>query len=162
MPDLMTHVLAAHALRRGTELARGRVFDARLAALFYLGTCLPDLLGRAPGFLVFSHTGQLAVSCLHDPVFSLLAAYALCLFAPPDLRARGFFFLCAGALLHYLLDWMQAPLDFHGEDWLFPLPWRFPHLGLFWPDATALALPWLLATLAALETAFRARSWRGS
>lgn len=158
----MTHVLAAHALRRGTELAQGRVFEPRLAALFYVGTCLPDLLGRAPAFVFSGYWGQLAVSRLHDPVFSLLVAYALALFAPGAPCVRGFFFLCAGVLLHYLLDWMQAPLDFHGEDWLLPLPWRVPHLGLFWPDATPLALPWLLAGLVVLETAFWTRIRRGS
>lgn len=158
----MTHVLAAHALRRGTELGRGWAFEAREAALFYLGTCLPDLLGRAPGFVFSSYRGQLLTGCLHDPVFSLLAAYALALVVPRPLRVRGFVFLCAGAFLHYLLDWMQSPLDFHGEDWLFPLPWRIPHLGLFWPDATSLALPWLLAAVAGLEGAFWTRLGRGS
>ena len=162
VPDLMTHVVVAHGVRRTAELCRGRPWPVQAAALFYLGTCLPDYLGRAPGFVFWGYWTDRLIGCLHAPVVAVLVGYALALCLPVAQRRAGFALTVAGAGLHYLLDWLQTPLDFHGEDWFFPLAEGGGHLGLFWPDETYLALPWLLAALALLEAAFRLRTARKS
>ena len=158
MPDLLTHILAAQALRRLPEIRRGRLFTLRLAAFFLLGAILPDLLNR-PFTIV---TGQLWVSWLtmptHTPAGCLLLCYLIAMLVPfQDERKSLFFSLLLGCGLHFGLDILQRHIGGGGYFWLFPFSWHRFQVPLFWPVNAICGIPFLLAAAVLLEWILRRR-----
>ena len=171
MPDLMTHLAATHLLRRAWERTRGSDFVPRQYASLYLGGCLPDLVSRMPGVV----TGFLCTSgyisldtaakcgsiweCFHAPLPTTIVAYLLAMLLPETSRAYHFLLIVVACALHYFMDALQTTLGDMGEAWLFPFSWKTWNLGLFWPDESILALPWLGCLVVVLEL-FRRRRFQ--
>jgi hypothetical protein len=152
VPDLVTHVAAAHFLLRP--------FDARRPALeippgrlfFYVGAMLPDLASR-PWYILFPSVHDFVVP-LHTPagLFACAGLFALLLDAP--LRRTAFAWTSAGGLFHFGLDCLQKQVA-GNNFWLFPISWRNFGFGLFWADRAVALAPLWIAALAAFEAALR-------
>jgi hypothetical protein len=152
MPDLLTHLLAAHAVRRLPEIKLGRLFDLRLVTFFLLGAILPDLLNR-PFTIV---TGQLWVSWLtmptHTPVGCLLLCYIIAMLVPFQAERKSLFIaMFLGCGLHFGLDILQRHIGGGGYFWLFPFSWQRFHVPLFWSSNAIYGIPFLLVLVVLLE-----------
>lgn len=145
MPDLLTHVLAAHVIGRPFRSAYGLV-------LMYTGTMLPDLLSR-PFYILFPYTHEWTIP-FHTPVGSILVAWFCSTFMQPDLRRSTFLYLTAGSGLHYLLDTFQMHLG-DGNFWLFPFSWKAVEIGLFRPHEVLTILPLLILLAIGIEIVYR-------
>ncbi|HDQ44218.1 MAG TPA: DUF1624 domain-containing protein [bacterium] len=144
MPDLITHVAAAHLIRRPFERSGRDAENRRYRVLFYLGTILPDVTSRAVN-IAFPSSMKWTLA-LHTPAGALVLIGILALLFEPGMRKRAFGNLTAGAFLHFLLDTFQTsstPVFF----WLFPFSWA--DCGLNWVDPGDL-IPWIPVWLAGI------------
>lgn len=132
MPDIATHVLAAYLVKKVAGIGP--------LPLFLLGAILPDILSR-PLYIMFP-----GLFWAVRPFHSIIVIALLCLFLShlfhQDRRKQAFKVLLAGALFHLFLDFLQKTL-YSNYLWLFPFSTYSPNLGLFWPEESLLALPFL-------------------
>ena len=156
MPDLMTHLLLPYGLGRLTGRPQRR--PSAWLALFCLGAVLPDLLNRAPGIALPSGLVAAITMPFHTPAGIIVTCLALAFVFPEAFRRQALGALLCGAGLHLLLDAFQRSLDAGSYYWLFPFSWSKGQIGLFWPDETLLALPFL-AAFCLLAEAVAQRRW---
>jgi len=163
MPDLMTHLVTTHILRRSWEYARRSDFTGRQAASLYVGGCLPDFVSRLPSIAtgLLSRWGVITPAaaakcyniwyCFHTPLPAAMVAYLLVMLLPESGRAFNFLLIIVACALHFGLDALQSTLGDPGTLWLYPFSWKTAYLHLFWPDRAILALPWLGGVVVILE-----------
>lgn len=148
MPDLITHMVFSHILRRPVEL-KGRLRSGpALRVLFYLGTLLPDIASRAVN-IVFPDSIEWTLA-LHTPAGALVMIGLLVLLFEPGLRKSAFLNLSAGMLLHFLLDTFQSTST-AVFFWLFPFSWTDCGLYCFDPGDLIPLIPLWLTIIAGLE-----------
>ncbi|MBC7187996.1 MAG: metal-dependent hydrolase [Calditrichaeota bacterium] len=141
MPDLTTHLAFTHLVSRPIRLRGTRV-------PVYVGALLPDLLTRP--FYILYPPAYYVVYTLHTPVAIALMVLLLTELCAEEIRRRVMAGLFAGVALHFALDLLQRQLG-TGYYWLFPFSWKSFALGLFWPEESLRAVPFLLAAVAAME-----------
>jgi membrane-bound metal-dependent hydrolase YbcI (DUF457 family) len=152
MPDLVTHL--ASALLPGVALRRDR------AALFALGSALPDLVGRVPGIALTAMASfgvpqglDRPLGVVHQPLGAVIAAALLAYALPERDRPIAALAISAGAILHVTLDAMQDYGGF-GQALLYPLSAARFEWPLFGPEATVPLAP-VLASAAAVAWGIR-------
>ena len=142
MPDLSTHLAVAYGVRQPFPAL------ARYGPVFYLGAVLPDVLTRAV-YILWPQAFWL-VAPLHTPVGLVLVCWLAALLFEEVWRKGAFLSLLAGVGMHFGLDLLQRHVV-SAYFPFFPLSWVSPGGGLFWPDDSLYALPFLLAGIAAWE-----------
>lgn len=144
MPDLLTHVSAAYLLestfhkRFSGYRSAGRVYPV---APFYVGTILPDVFSR--GLVILSSSAEWYEGPLHAPLVLVLECILLSYFFEVPLRKKVFRGLLSGVFLHLLLDSFQKTVGGNGYLWFFPFSWKSFNFGIFWPDDSIYAAPFL-------------------
>ncbi len=151
MPDLATHLATAYLAGRFVKLRR-------LAAVFYLGVLLPDLVSR-PIHIVFPSTFWMAQS-FHSPVVVFLFCWLISLFFRADQRRPVFLALGAGSLLHFLFDLTQRHLV-AGYLWFFPFSLERYSIGWIKPDDYVRWLPLTLLVTVSVFLAGRLMTGKG-
>lgn len=147
MPDLATHLAAAHILGRALR-------GPAMPALCLVGTVLPDLYAK--GFKLGFASAEWFTYPTHSPALLLLECYLPCLLLAESLRARGFLALYLGGLLHLVMDTCK---DHYGGGivlWGFPLRLQGCEWGLYFPEDTIYIAPIAVALALALELSLRA------
>lgn len=150
MADLITHACVA--------LLWKAAVSPRRAAVFVAGTCMPDLLSRAPSMALTVLRWEIPGipewlvylwGPLHMPAGIVLSAYALSFAFPAADRAETARNLAWGGLLHLGVDLLQRHWGV-GYMLLFPFSlWDF-EFALISTESTVLFVPVLLpATLLA-------------
>jgi hypothetical protein len=159
MPDLVTHM--ASGLLFGAGLNRHRYTPGLV-----IGACLPDLLGRVPGFsLTYLRDWGLdswetilnGVGFLHLPLGLLPATVLIAWLAKRGERFTAWWPLAVGGALHLLLDACQLHW---GESyaWVYPIStWEW-EAGLMGSEATIWYAPGFLA-LSVLLWRLRHAAW---
>lgn len=150
MPDLLTHCIAGYAAKR-----RGRFHP--LTYVFILGSVLPDATARTISVLT-GETHRWA-GPFHTPVGLLVLCWTLAQCFRAEQRRGVLLNLFGGCALHLTLDATQWHLV-GGYQLLFPLSWETWELGLWRPETSLTALPYLVLAVALYETCvyFRRRS----
>ena len=151
MPDLMTHFLASHLVRRGRDAAAANPWSGAIALVFYIGAVLPDIITRPLTILTGSQTVFWATMPTHTPVILVVESWALSLLCRMELRARVFGLLCAGWLTHLALDLLQRHIWNGAYFWFFPFSWATGQIPLFWPNDAMWAIPFLLIIVVVIE-----------
>jgi len=161
MADLVTHIAAAHILKRLSPWPQN-------ALMFAMGTCLPDLLGRAPAmaidliyrFFDSNPSPYLAfgLDALHSPIPFTLACLFIGLWWPLEHRIMVFRNLLVGGWLHMLIDLPQHHID-GGYRLLFPISWWSWELQWIGTEASLRVAPLLAAFAGLVELRYR---WRQS
>jgi hypothetical protein len=151
MPDLITHVAAAHLLKRPFEIRDPSRNHAPVRTIFYLGAMLPDLLSR-PWYILFPPVQDWVVA-FHTPFGMLLTCGLLTLLFERNLRGKVFLWLMAGVLLHFGMDCLQKQVT-GNNFWLFPFSWRNFGYGLFWAGEAVTFMPVWIALVALMEGIF--------
>lgn len=143
MPDLLTHYLTAKIITGKSE--------TKAISLFFVGTILPDVLGRAPSIIITNLLGKYDchldwfLAVFHSPLILLLACFSICLFFEEVLRKSVFKFLALGITLHLGLDMLQKTFTPHSRYlWFFPFTFKSFNIPLFWPDQSIYFIPVLL------------------
>lgn len=150
VPDLITHISAAHLLRRGYE-ARYGYFTSKYMVLFYLGSILPDLIAR-PATILFPQTWILWLTMpAHSPIGCLIISYIIVLLCKENFRNICFKFLAFGCIIHFALDIMQKHVLNGSYYLLFPLSWFVFNIPLFWPSDSVIAVIPLLLLILCIE-----------
>jgi len=150
MPDLMTHFAVAHLARRVREHGDFSVAPMN-AALFYLGTLLPDLIAK-PASILFSQSRAMWLTMpAHTPAGILLVCYMLAMLYPEEKRKSYMKCLMAGTALHLALDLLQKHVSQGTYYLFFPFTWLTWHIPLFWPSDSVLAILPLLILIAIIE-----------
>lgn len=129
MPDLCTHFLTAHVLKRGPDFFSSKTSPIHPRIVFYMGTLLPDLLSR-PWYILFPPLKDWVIA-MHTPMGALLAFAILSYFFEPGFRRSVFLNLCGGGALHFLLDAFQKQI-LGNNFWLFPFSWKDFGFDVFW------------------------------
>ena len=143
MPDLTTHLAAAYLV---AETKQNISQEAK--TLFLIGNLLPDLLTR-PLNVAFPRLCWLFAP-LHTPVGLILVCGLVTYAFEKRLRGVVFRALALGVGLHLLLDALQKRVtDVYGI--LFPFAWKDIYIGVFWPDQSLWALPFLLIASAVMH-----------
>lgn len=151
MPDLLTHLLAAHAMRRVSEIRRSRLFAKRLIALFFLGAILPDLFNK-PLTILFNYEWVYWLTMpTHTPIGCLFLCYVIVMLTPKNERSLFLGALLSGCGLHLGLDLLQKHISSGGYFWLFPFSWKTFQIPLFWPSQSIRFIPVLLLFVGLLE-----------
>jgi len=148
MPDLITHVAAAHLLRRPFELKSHDSATVPMRVLFYLGTILPDILTR-PWYILFPATMEWTYP-LHTPAGMILVCSLLALFMAPSIRMKAYLHLLGGGALHFLLDACQKHLS-NNEFWFYPFSWRGFGFQLFWSGEVIPFIPYMILAVVLME-----------
>lgn len=143
MPDLITHCSVAYLFRR--------IFRDKLV-LFVLGTILPDLLTRGL-FIIFPSLLPFLLP-MHTPFVLIFLSYFLCLFFEEGIRKGVFTALLSGSSLHLFLDFFQIHIREEEYYWFFPFSWKSYEIGLFWPEASVLTIPFWIILILVLERSF--------
>ncbi len=151
MPDLITHTLVSHLLRRPLDWRSASRPWQGLRPLFYLGVLLPDILTR-PFYIIFPVTKTWTIF-LHTPAGALLACLLLTRLLREDLRRSAFFWIAGGALTHFALDALQKQVT-GNNFWLFPFSWKNFSLPLLRPEDFMALIPLFLGLTLVLEAAF--------
>jgi hypothetical protein len=153
VPDLITHVAAAHLIRRPFEVGGTLRSDVHDRYFFYLGAMLPDLTSR-PWYILFPRIHDWVLA-FHTPVGALLWCGFLSLLFRRGLRRRMFLWGAGGAALHLGLDCLQKQVVGNNY-WLFPFSWNNFGFGLFWAGE---AIPFIPVWIG-LVILFEAAVWR--
>lgn len=143
MPDLITHCSVAYFFKW--------IFRDKLI-LFILGTILPDLLTRGI-FIIFPSLVAFLLP-MHTPFVLIFVCYFLCLFFEEGIRKGIFIALLSGSYLHLFLDFFQIHVGEEEYSWFFPFSWKSYEIGLFWPEASVLSIPFWLVLILVLERSF--------
>lgn len=143
MPDLITHCSVAYLFKW--------IFRDKLA-LFVLGTILPDLLTRGL-FIIFPPLVTL-LQPMHTPFVLIFICYFLCLFFEEGIRKGVFIALLSGSCLHLFLDLFQIHIGKEEYLWFFPFSWKSYEIGLFWPEASVLTIPFWIILILVSERSF--------
>jgi hypothetical protein len=154
MADLATHVGAAWLAAGAVAAARG--LPARTVWLVAAGAALPDFLARAPHLVLESAPVQAATKGLHTPACLLPTCLLLSLLFEEKGRARVFFALWAGTILHALVDLFQV-IRSGNYFWLFPLTHWSPKIEVYSGKTTVFWIPFILSAAIALEAVRRRR-----
>ncbi|MCR4439937.1 MAG: hypothetical protein QHJ34_11275 [bacterium] len=141
MPDLTTHLAFTHLVSRPVRLGSARV-------PLYVGALLPDLLTRP--LYILHPPAYYVVYSLHTPVATSVVILLFAELCAEEIRRRVMAGLFAGVTLHFALDLLQRQLG-SGYYCLFPFSWKSFALGLFWPEESLRAVPFLLTAVAATE-----------
>jgi membrane-bound metal-dependent hydrolase YbcI (DUF457 family) len=158
MPDLLTHLAAAHIVRRTGEISRCRVYRSQDYTMFYLGSILPDLIVRPLSILFDNQSVYWFFSPTHFPLVLVLMSYVIVMFFKESSRKKFFLLLMLGNGLHCVLDVLQKNIALEGYYWFFPFSWKTFSLQLFWPSDSILAIPFLLVIIVVLEIFFFRKS----
>ena len=147
MPELVTHTLAATFIRHPAR---------RHYPMLLLGAVLPDLIHRS-GMLLLSWILMPRLPSPDDippvwyltPFNSILGvvavAYFISLLCEQSIRRHVFQWLSIGVAVHFFLDGLQRMLPgAEGYYWLFPFSWYSDTAGLYWPEDSLYAIPFLL------------------
>lgn len=151
MPDLFTHLAAAHIARRTVEIKRAVPSSQHSYTMFYLGTILPDIISRPPTILFQEQSVYWFVEQTHTPFALLFMSYLIVMFIKEKSRIKYFVILLYGIGLHCLLDLMQKHLASGTYYWFFPFSWETFNIPLFWPSDSILAIPFLLIVIGIYE-----------
>ena len=146
MPDLAIHLAGAAV---AAPLLRVRAAPWR--ALFYLATCLPDVLYRV--FAVGTASPTWYAEATHAPLVQAVWAYLFSLAFAPPLRRRAWGVMVAGMWLHGLFDMAKAPLDRGVVVWAFPLSIRRSQVGFLVSEESVGLSVLCLALFLAVEIA---------
>lgn len=144
MPDLISHAVFGHALRRGYGLVSGKTQSRSLLPLFYLGIILPDVLTR-PVYILLPASHRWTVP-LHTPFGMLLVCLFLALLFYRSVRRPVFTALFTGSCVHFLLDLLQKKI-LPNDYWLFPVTWKTIPVGLLWSDDFIVLIPFAVAAV---------------
>lgn len=155
MPDLFSHLAAAHIVRRSVELKREQAFHGQDYTMFYLGSILPDLVSKTIPIMFDGPRIHWAVAPTHTPLGLLLMSYGIALLFNEKNRKRFFLLLILGAVFHLLLDVLQKHLTDGAYYWFFPFSWKSFHIPVFWPSDSIIAIPFLLFVIIVCEIAMR-------
>lgn len=144
MPDLLTHMASGVLL--GASLKQ-----RRYTAGLVVGSCLPDIVGRIPGygFSLLSEAGvgvgvviTSGIGFLHLPLGLLAVTVLVVQLARPGERFVAWWPLAVGCVLHLLLDAGQTHWGI-STAWLYPLTdWRW-EAAFYGSEATVWFAPWL-------------------
>ena len=147
VPDLLTHM--ASALVVGAVLDRRRYTPG-----LGVGACLPDLLGRVPGYAapylqkVGLDLGEVLVDgsgFLHLPLGLLPATVLVAWLANRGERFSVWWPLVVGSGLHLFLDSLQIHWGV-GTMWLFPIStWEW-EAGVMGSESTVWYAPWFFGS----------------
>lgn len=129
MPDLCTHIFAAHLIKRGPAFFSSKPSQIHGRILFYIGTMLPDLLSR-PWYILIPPLKDWVIA-LHTPMGALLTFAIFTHFFEPRFRRLAFLNLCGGGGLHFFLDAFQKQI-LGNNFWLFPFSWKDFGFDVFW------------------------------
>ena len=141
MPDLVTHLSAAYFANKALKLTK-------YIAIFYLGTILPDILTRP--FYILQPRLYWFVYPLHTPITLILVCLTISYLFEERIRKDVFISLSIGVFIHLALDVLPKHL-IDKPRWLFPFSqWGF-EIGLFWPDDSVYAVPFLLIGVIIVE-----------
>lgn len=157
MPDLLTHLAAAHLARRAYEITQQAICPPQTATMFYVGSILPDLLIKPLAIIASSQNVIWFLTPTHVPVGVALISYAVVMLLPEAARPRFFRLLLLGSVLHFGLDLLQKHLTAGAYYWFFPFSWWTFHLPLFWPSDSILGLPALGGLIIMAEWAYARR-----
>lgn len=153
MPDLAVHLCAAIVAGKAIRNPSARV-------LFYVGNCLPDFADKALKLGAASPFTFTEVT--HAPYGILCLSYALALSFEAAWRARAFWLLLAGSLLHIGMDAMKSNLCHGTVIWAFPFRLDRHEFGWYSPEtSTTSLLPWFLAAALLAEGLERLIAGRG-
>ena len=141
MPDLLTHFSVAYLLRRNAK-------TPHLRATFYLGAILPDIVTR-PVYILYPKAFW-AIMPLHTPIALTLLCLLISYVFHNSIRKIVFANLTLGVYLHLFLDLFQKHITPEYR-WLFPFSWKAYEIGLFWPEASLYALPFVIAIVMIME-----------
>lgn len=139
MPDLVIHLAAARVALIPLRTA------APWRALFYLGSCFPDVLYRA--FVIGTASDDWYAEAAHAPIVQALWAYLLAMTFREGVRGRAWLSLAAGMWLHDLLDAFKDSLDRGVICWAYPFSMERSRIGFLVAEES---LWFSLACLAAL------------
>ena len=163
MPDLVTHM--ASGLLLGSGVSRAEYTPALV-----VGSCLPDLLGRVPAYVMsFVELVGIAVpeplmfgtAFMHLPLGLMLAGAILAIWAHGGRRLALWCLLMIGSAAHLVLDALQ---HHWGEAymWFFPFSdWAW-EAGIMGSEATVFYAPALLVVSGvAWRWRHGGQPWRG-
>ncbi len=127
--------------------------DGRLRSILYAGVCLPDVLYK--GLLYLAGASTWACEPTHSPLGLLPFCYAVSLLFEEGWRARAFWALYAGSILHVLLDLAKCYTGAGVIMWGFPFTTDRAELGLYMPEDTTLLMAPALILILSAEIAHR-------
>jgi hypothetical protein len=148
VPDLVTHTVIAHLVRRPFDFVEPARTVPSLRVLFYLGTVLPDLLTR-PWYILYPATHDWTFP-FHTPAGALLACGLIALLFEPGLQKKAFSLLAMGSVLHFVLDGFQKQI-IGNNFWLYPFSWKDFGYGVIWAGEIIRYIPYWLGLVALLE-----------
>lgn len=135
MPDIIAHTVPLYFF-----------FKKKRFLIFILfGAILPDLLSRVP-LILFGEFTKLHTLPAHSFFFLILASYFLCLFTKEYLRFGVFKALLIGSYSHVFFDLLQYNVKSYYLIF-FPFSFKGYQFGLFWPEQSLYALPFILIVL---------------
>lgn len=146
MPDLLSHYLIA-------KISTTKI-KSKPISLFFVGTILPDLLGRTP-FVVIAdfferydcYLGWF-LAIFHSPFVLILVCLLISFLFEETLRRHVFKLLFLGSALHLGLDMLQKTFTpSSGYLWFFPFSFKSFNIPLFWADQSIYLIPVLLAII---------------
>jgi len=148
MPDLITHSIFNHILRRFYDYGKNVNPFSGVIVFFYIGTILPDILTR-PFYIIFPQTYEWIIF-LHTPIAIIFFSSLFVQFLKAGIRNTAFANLIAGSFLHFLLDALQKQIT-GNNFWLFPFSWHNFGFGLLWAGQYLRFLPFSILILIGVE-----------
>lgn len=146
MADLLSHALIAHTVKRLSPFGKG-------AYLFFVGTLLPDVLGRAPRILLHMFTPKdWTVSPVvmelwnvaHTPIPFVVLMAAVAFLWPEKKRLKVFANLSLGGLVHIAVDVTQWHIEGNVYRLLWPISEKGYELGWVGTEASLSWIPYLI------------------